>query len=157
MNTGNEKAEAGRRVRETGATAVEFALILPLLFAILYGTITYGYAFFLQQQINFAAEQGARAAVAYIAPAGVTTTAARCAVAISAATNALAYMSAAEKAALNAPTCPAPPATGVAGLNNFSVQVQFKFLEMLPAITLPGIGNVPVLPNPLTATATVLE
>jgi len=48
------------RKKERGAAAVEFALILPLLMVILFGTIDWGFYFFVQQIVNNAAREGAR-------------------------------------------------------------------------------------------------
>ena len=48
------------RKKERGAAAVEFALILPLLMVILFGTIDWGWYFFVQQIVNNAAREGAR-------------------------------------------------------------------------------------------------
>ena len=53
--------------RIAGASAVEFALIFPIVFAIVYGGICYGYIYFLQQRINFLAQEAVRAAIA-VAP-----------------------------------------------------------------------------------------
>jgi Flp pilus assembly protein TadG len=49
--------------RQRGASAVEFALIFPIVFAITYGAIVYSYAFVLKQSITFAAQEAAEAAV----------------------------------------------------------------------------------------------
>jgi Flp pilus assembly protein TadG len=53
-----------RRVRrhERGAVALEFALILPLLFMILFGTIEFGRVYSQWQVFNGAAREGARCA-----------------------------------------------------------------------------------------------
>ena len=47
---------------ESGAAAVEFALIAPLLFALLFGIIGYGYMLSFRQGISQGAAEGARAA-----------------------------------------------------------------------------------------------
>ncbi|WP_071334383.1 TadE/TadG family type IV pilus assembly protein [Burkholderia contaminans] len=57
-------APGGRR-RERGATAIEFALMLPVFFLILYAIITYGMIFAAQQNLTLAATEGARAALNY--------------------------------------------------------------------------------------------
>lgn len=51
------------RRRQGGASAVEFALIFPIVFALIYGAIVYSYAFVLKQSITFAAQEAAEAAV----------------------------------------------------------------------------------------------
>ena len=48
---------------QNGATAVEFALILPLLILILFGIIEFGLLLYNQQVITNAAREGARAGV----------------------------------------------------------------------------------------------
>lgn len=43
-----------------GASAVEFALVLPLLLAVVLGAIDWGYYFFVEQVVVNAAREGAR-------------------------------------------------------------------------------------------------
>jgi Flp pilus assembly protein TadG len=57
-------ATAGN-VIQRGIAAIEFALVFPLLFMILYGIITYVLIFLAQQSLALAAEEGARAALRY--------------------------------------------------------------------------------------------
>jgi len=47
-----------------GTTAVEFALVAPLLFAILFGIITFGVQYATRIALTYAAAEGGRAAVA---------------------------------------------------------------------------------------------
>src|SRR5687767_1529350 len=47
--------------RQRGAAAVEFALVLPLLMALVLGAIDFGYYFFVDQIVTNAAREGARA------------------------------------------------------------------------------------------------
>ncbi|AKM01112.1 TadE family protein [Burkholderia pyrrocinia] len=54
----------GRR-RQRGATAVEFAIVFPLLFVIFYGILSFGMIFTIQQSLTFAASEGARAGLSY--------------------------------------------------------------------------------------------
>jgi Flp pilus assembly protein TadG len=53
------------RARHAGSAAVEFALVFPLLFLVLYGIVTYSVVFVAQQNLTLAAEDGARAALAF--------------------------------------------------------------------------------------------
>jgi len=53
---------ARRPGRESGAAAVEFALVSPILFALLFGIISYGYMLSFRQGISQGAAEGARAA-----------------------------------------------------------------------------------------------
>jgi Flp pilus assembly protein TadG len=59
------RAALPRLRRERGAAAVEFAMVFPLFFVILYGIITYSVIFVAQQNLTLAAEEGARAALNY--------------------------------------------------------------------------------------------
>jgi Flp pilus assembly protein TadG len=49
------------KVRERGAAAVEFAVTVPVLLAIVFGTIDWGYYFFHREIVVNAAREGARA------------------------------------------------------------------------------------------------
>ncbi len=137
--------------RIAGASAIEFAFVFPILFMILYGTVVYGYVFFLQQRINFAAQEAVRAAVA-IAPVA----------------NAGAYNGAVQSAAINAVNqnfvgpggglLPAAltvsfPAPAIP--NTLNVQLNYSLINptLFPVVTFPLIGPVPPLPNELVARA----
>ncbi|GAB6987377.1 TadE/TadG family type IV pilus assembly protein [Nocardioides pyridinolyticus] len=81
---------AGRLCRrrvpgERGAAAVEFALVVPLLLAILFGIISYGFMLSFRQGLSQAAAESARAA----AVSATTTDAARTTAATSALDDAL--------------------------------------------------------------------
>lgn len=56
--------------RDRGASAVEFAIVLPVLFLIVAGIVDFGRAYFTQIQLANAAREGARAAV--VLPLGST-------------------------------------------------------------------------------------
>lgn len=56
--------EAGN-VDQRGIAAIEFALVFPVFFMLLYGIITYVLIFLAQQSLALAAEEGARAALRY--------------------------------------------------------------------------------------------
>jgi Flp pilus assembly protein TadG len=60
-----------RRRRDDGAAAVEFALVLPIFVALLFGVISYGWMLSYRQGISQAAAEGARAMA--VAPSGSTT------------------------------------------------------------------------------------
>ena len=53
------RAMKQKRVRK-GAVAVEFAIVAPVLLAIMFGMIQYGKAFEMQNQLQVAAREGAR-------------------------------------------------------------------------------------------------
>ena len=48
---------------ERGASAVEFALLLPVLILILFGIVEFGLAFYTQQVLTNASREGARAGI----------------------------------------------------------------------------------------------
>jgi Flp pilus assembly protein TadG len=52
-----------RRRREAGVSAVEFALVLPLLLVILFGVIDFGFMLYDKAMITNAAREGARAGI----------------------------------------------------------------------------------------------
>ena len=49
------------RARQSGAAAVEFALVLPLLLTLVLGAIDWGWYFFIDQLVTNCAREGARA------------------------------------------------------------------------------------------------
>lgn len=57
---------AGRRFPDDrgGTTAIEFAIVAPLLFAILFATVAFGVQYATRIAITYAAAEGGRAAVA---------------------------------------------------------------------------------------------
>jgi len=139
--------------RLAGASAIEFALIFPIVFAIVYGGICYGYIYFLQQRINFLAQEAVRAAIS-VAPAD----------------NASAYLAAAQAqgnlaiqrnftlagaavpAALStAYTLQADGSTGdtLVAIVTYSLTAPTLF----PTLNVPLVGSIPPLPPILTATA----
>lgn len=52
----------GKRADDRGAAVVEFALVLPLLMLMVFGTIQFGLLFNRQQALHAAAREGARVA-----------------------------------------------------------------------------------------------
>ena len=57
------KARSHRSIRgEEGAAAVEFAIVVSLLFTIIFGIMEFGLAFFELQNLRSSAREGARAA-----------------------------------------------------------------------------------------------
>ncbi|WP_259294979.1 TadE/TadG family type IV pilus assembly protein [Paraburkholderia sp. DHOC27] len=98
----------GRRtssLRQRGVAAVEFALVFPLFFVVMYGIVTFSLVFVAQQSLTLAAEEGARAALNYQQATSVSAAlTARANAACSAATNMIATM-------VNTATCVATPTT----------------------------------------------
>jgi Flp pilus assembly protein TadG len=66
-----------RRLNERGAVAAEFALLLPVLLMILFGTIEFGMIMYSRELITNASREGARAGIIQVTPkptAGAITT-----------------------------------------------------------------------------------
>lgn len=59
-HTGLNGMRLMRNMRDEGASAVEFALVLPLLLMLIFGGITAGLALDARQQMNHAAREGSR-------------------------------------------------------------------------------------------------
>jgi Flp pilus assembly protein TadG len=116
--------------RDSGAAAVEFALVLPLLLTIVLGTIDWGWYFFVREVATNAAREGARAGTLYTS--GQTTQAHAVA---------LAYVT---TGALNAGKAVVTEGTGA----NSSVWVQVQY----PVGSLTGFFT-GVLPATVTARA----
>ena len=62
-----------RILRERGAAAVEFALVVPILIALVLGIAAFGRAYNIQSSLSMAAREGARAAAIADSPtAGIS-------------------------------------------------------------------------------------
>lgn len=66
-----------RRRRDDGVAAVEFALVLPIFIALIFGIISYGWMLSYRQGISQAAAEGARAMAVSVSPTGSTVPAER--------------------------------------------------------------------------------
>ncbi|MCA3182277.1 MULTISPECIES: TadE/TadG family type IV pilus assembly protein [unclassified Cupriavidus] len=144
------RGSANRR-RAGGMAAIEFAIVFPLLFAVVLGIVYYGMVLALQQVLTLAAEEGARAALRYPLTSNggtlATTLAQRVVAADQAARSALPPNLASRFPAgslAQALACTAPPGTQC-------VQVA---LNLSTQTILPAVPFVPV-PASLTGTAVV--
>ncbi len=68
MTKGSNRQRAGDE-RDRGAVAVEFALILPIFVALVFGVISFGYMLSYRQGLSQAAAEGSRAAA--VVPSGL--------------------------------------------------------------------------------------
>jgi len=129
---------------------VEFAFVLPILLALLYGTFVYGYIFVLYQSVNFAAQEGARAAVA----APLNNPSQQNTNAQTVAYNVLSFLPAGQFALVKVN----PSQVYEAGIPAIQVQVVMKTTGIFPVLPIPGFSDsgFPPLPATLTATATGL-
>ncbi|MDP9902705.1 TadE/TadG family type IV pilus assembly protein [Variovorax ginsengisoli] len=64
----NPSDRSPSRQRQRGVAAIEFALIFSLLLAFIYGIATFGSVLYTQQAVSRAAEDGARALMAFNGP-----------------------------------------------------------------------------------------
>ena len=55
-----------RKFKQKGVAAIEFALIFPVLFLMLYGLLSYSLIFAMQHSLSLAAAEGGRAAVRFV-------------------------------------------------------------------------------------------
>ncbi|AOK29917.1 pilus assembly protein TadE [Burkholderia singularis] len=137
--------------RQRGATAVEFAILFPLFFMILYGLVTYGMIFAAQQTLTLAATEGARAALGYqAASTPAAALAARADAACTAAKNLTGWLAAkgSESACVSMSCAYAP------SMDCIQVTVTYPYAAnpLLPAIPLFGAA---LVPSTLSSQATV--
>lgn len=144
---------------QTGATAMEFALIFPLLFALLYGVIVYSYVLVLQESITFAAQQAASRAVSVSpeATGGAYADTVR-AQAREGAVRALVWLPEPQQARVLGNNGDAVDVSLVADPAGSVVEVNLNFdlAGLFPAVILPFVGEIPPLPAVLNASASVL-
>lgn len=156
------------RGRQSGAAAIEFAFVFPLLLFIIYSTVVYGYVFYLQQTVNLIAQESAKAAVAVAAydpttgqPLTPDYAAAATAYFNGAKTQGLlSGLPVAVQNDFQPPTVLGPTtitSNGQSVGQSITVTVQVNGVQTIfPQIGLPGIGtSLPPLPAKLTARATV--
>lgn len=134
-------ADKSRSRRQSGATAVEFALIVPLLVGMLYGIVTYGYVFVLRQILSMGAEEAARAAAA-ITTGGTGALALQQAAATSTGVAAFSILPAAQQQMITGPTVTSFVSQGT----SIKVKVTMTLTGLFPVFKLPLIGPVPNLP-----------
>lgn len=135
--------------RARGTVAIEFAIVFPLLFVMLYGIVTYSVIFVAKQSLTLAAEEGARAALNYqSASSAAAALAARSQSACSTATNAAGWLRGAANCTAQAQAC-----SYDASLDCVEVTLTYDYARrpLVPRLPLLGIA----LPSMLTSAATV--
>ncbi|GGN09564.1 hypothetical protein GCM10009721_41830 [Terrabacter tumescens] len=124
---------------DRGASAVEFAIVLPVLFLVIAGIVDFGRYFFTQIQVTNASREGVRAAVVLMNPSAADMTAIT--------QRALAGAAGVPGAAVpGVVTC----ASGATTNASVTVTAPFNWIVMGPAIRLVG-GNWS-LSGPVSAT-----
>jgi len=137
--------------RQSGTSAIEFALIFPLFFSLAYGGIAYGFTYFLQQRINFAAQEAVRSVVALDPATPNYSTALVSTAQASVLSNFGVAVGGAFPSRVATPTV-----TTDSGTNTVTVQLIYNLAApspLFPTITFPVIGAVPPLPATLQAVA----
>ncbi len=133
-----------RNVAQRGLAAIEFALVFPVFFLLLYGIINYAMIFLAQQSLTLAAEEGARAALRYTAIDADRGTAA-CAVV----TPLVSWLLYADTCQPPLPAPCAPPSTAKC----IKVTVTYPYATYPLVPPLPGMSA--ALPTTLGSSATV--
>jgi Flp pilus assembly protein TadG len=72
---GSVNARRSGRRRRTGGSVLEMVLVLPVLLSLAFGTVEFGYYFYVKSNVQAAAREGARAAILPSAAASDVTTA----------------------------------------------------------------------------------
>jgi Flp pilus assembly protein TadG len=153
---------SGLAKSQRGAAAIEAALVFTLFFALFYAIISYSMPMIMMQAFNHAAASAARSAVA-VDPAAYPDTDSYIQTGViprvrNVAGNALNWL-------------PTTANDAVLGDNNANIQVafdhasgvltvtivypQYRNAPLMPTLTLPGIGDVPRLPDDLRGMASV--
>jgi Flp pilus assembly protein TadG len=125
-----------RKLRsECGASAVEFALVAPLLFLLVFGIIDFGFGFGASINISNAAREGARLAVVDADPVRVEAAVRRAAASLDQAALSVKV----ECTTSTAQPCPGGLAGGKAG-DEVTVKVTYKYNVMTPVAAIIGNG-----------------
>ncbi|MBN3807335.1 pilus assembly protein [Paraburkholderia sp. Ac-20336] len=142
-------ANASRQRAQRGATAVEFGLVFPLFFLILYAIVTYSVIFVAQQNLTLAASEGARAALNWQTNVSMATALTNRGNAACAAAKLVVQplVSAMQCAATNASCGTSNAMTCI----TVSLTYNYKSNPLLPALPLLGLA----MPTMLSGSATV--
>lgn len=149
----------GLKSKQSGAAAIEFALLFTLFFVIFYALVSYAVTMMLQQSFTHAASEGVRAAIAVDPLEYPDTSSFNAAVetrVLSTIDDALAWLPQKAKAAVNASRADVDPITWAG--TTITVRVIYSGYAadpMMPVLNLPAIGDVPKLPTDLTGSASI--
>lgn len=150
---------------QRGATAVEFAIVLPLLLLVLFAIVEFGFALYDKQLITTATGNAARAAVAYVgnSPAPThPTIASVCSVATNSSNTVLSLMSSsapvitvADTTSGTSTTCPSTSTTAVCGQGEtINVLISYTFVGLLLGSSLNPLASTGGHSAALTASTT---
>lgn len=156
-----------KSARQSGAVAVEFAFIFPLLFLLMYGIVVYSYVFVLNSALHFAAQEAAESVVRVAPEAGEGVKRQR---AQATARAMLDWLPSGQRSRIVGENgeavdvrfcpefagnvCPECPA-GATDCGAVVVTLEFGLVDppLFPQLTLPFVGTVPPLPAQIRAQA----
>ena len=149
-----QQADSGLPWRQRGASAMEFALVFPVLFTLLYAMVSYALLFAAQHSLSQAAADGARAAMRFHSSNDTASQAVRADEACKVALQGLTWLE--HFGGLGIKPCNATSkvcgsAQGNASLNCIFVKISYNYLSKP---LLPQLPWVP-MPNTLVGEATV--
>lgn len=145
-----------RLQRQQGAVAVEFALIFPILFLLMYGIVVYSYVFVLNSALNYAAQESVASALR-VAPGEPNSR--RETEALQRARDALNWLPASQRNRIFGEAgsivrfgedCPLAPESDCIRVR---LVMPLQVPALFPVLRLPFVGTVPPLPETLRAEA----
>ncbi|CAM3216261.1 TadE/TadG family type IV pilus assembly protein [Pseudomonas floridensis] len=136
--------------RQRGAAAIEFAAVFVIFFAVFYGVVSYSLPLLMVQSFNAAASEAVRRSVA-LSPTAANYNQLIVTQAESVVMNQLAWMPA--SLGFNSSNVRVTYTAGVLTAN--ISYPKSRLAQVLPFLTLPGIGQIPRLPTNLSAQASL--
>ncbi len=160
------RAGGGHNVarHQSGATAVEFALVFPMLFILFYSVVVYSYLFVLQESISFAAQESA-AAAHRVNPVGNPDFDTSVAQQVRArAAEVLDWLPSAQKSRVLGEAACAGGESSSSGVevcvdgatNVVQVKLRFDVDGLFPVLSMPLIGQLPPMPPQLVGSGSAL-
>lgn len=140
------------RKSQTGAVAIEFALVFIIFFAVFYGLVSYSLPLVMMQSFNQATAEAVRRSVA-VDPNTPNYSTVVLNTANATLTQQLSWIPPVFNLVVGVDTSSQYSATGL-----LTVRVDYpvsKLNQVMPVLMLPGIGPVPSLPSHLTATSSL--
>ncbi|QRK85004.1 pilus assembly protein [Pseudomonas sp. R4-83] len=140
------------RKSQTGAVAIEFALVFIIFFAVFYGLVSYSLPLVMMQSFNQATAEAVRRSVA-VDPNTPNYSTVVINTANATLTQQLSWIPPVFNLVVGVDT-----STQYSGTGLLTVQVSYpvsKLNQVMPVLLLPGIGPVPSLPSHLTATSSL--
>ena len=140
------------RKSQTGAVALEFALVFIIFFAVFYGLVSYSLPLVMMQSFNQATAEAVRRSVA-VDPNTPNYSTVVIDTANATLTQQLSWIPPVFNLVVGVDT-----STQYSGTGLLTVQVSYpvsKLNQVMPVLLLPGIGPVPSLPSHLTATSSL--